>query len=518
VFKPGVRLWAGLLLACLAAMTILQYALPAGYPSFWGFDFAGLGFFRRVLHLNLVPTLSAGWFTIGFRVLICTLYGSYAAMLMASRGLPDVSLRKTLALVAGAALWMAVAFPPTLSSDTFYYVTYARMGPVYHLNPYVNTPGTLDRLNDSAAAFTRTVPSDRRSPITWDIPTVYGPVWTLLASGLVAIETPHLSPSASAIQGKGSTNGGAAPTPHPVNGSLFVQVVTMKLIEALAVCLAAYAGSRVARRLSYNYGSTVLLAIGLNPLFLIEGPGSGHNDMLVMSLVIVCAWLMLDGLPAQAALALGASIGIKFITIAIVPWMLWENRDSLRRPSVAIAVLAALALPTLLGFVPYWHGHQMLAAMASRGAVPVAHHGTVIMARQHETTLAASIIRQAPLLAGYAAITVLVLALRIPGLWIGAWTLLAAMVVTLLMPIQFPWYAIWLWATAACRWNRFHLNLCGMSGAAAFALAWCYSVPDSWAAGNFLFDFGLVAALVMIWVNYKHLPLSAHASSRSSAL
>ena len=73
--------------------------------------------------------------------------------------------------------------------------------------------------------------------------------------------------------------------------------------------------------LSPGRENLTLLAIGLNPLLLLEGPGSGHNDLLMVSFLLIGAMFYLEKKYLLAALFLGLSVGIKMVTLAVLPWV-----------------------------------------------------------------------------------------------------------------------------------------------------------------------------------------------------
>jgi hypothetical protein len=100
----------------------------------------------------------------------------------------------------------------------------------------------------------------------------------------------------------------------------------------LAVC------ALLARRV----GRAAALLYAWNPLVLYATAGGAHFESLLV-LPLVLAWAAWErGGWARAALAVGVSVGVKWITAPLVVWLAWRER---RTPLRALAVLALGALP-----------------------------------------------------------------------------------------------------------------------------------------------------------------------------
>src|SRR5204863_5851009 len=112
-------------------------------------------------------------------------------------------------------------------------------------------------------------------------PSGYGPVWTLISMALWGCL-------------------GWA--------SAFWQLFGIKLLAATALLAAALAGRAIAERLEPGRGNLALLAIGLNPLFVLEGPGNGHNDLLMFALFMAGIFLCLRAQVGGRTVSLGAPV------------------------------------------------------------------------------------------------------------------------------------------------------------------------------------------------------------------
>jgi hypothetical protein len=413
----------------LLAFAALQYAAPGPLPSRWSDNFAGVEHFQKSLTRGasypIGRTAHLDWFLI-------TLLGAwegYALVLVAGMLGAAPSGRWALPTITALSLLLAVGCPASLSYDIYAYVAFARMPLLYGLNPLVTTPKDLVPLGDATVPIVGLC----------EMPSVYGPLWTLLCAAEVAIL---------------------------LRAGLWWQVVGLKLFEAVALVVAAIAGKAVAEHHYPGRGDLALLAIGLNPLLLIEGPANGHSDLVMMALVLSSAALYLRGRLFGGDLMLGLSIGVKFLPLALLPWLILErcrgkNWRHATRLSVC-AVVLALA-PTVLAYVPLWRGSETFTAIQKRtqwGAgsqtfrveeslrqrAPVGLPGPMIWAGGFA-------VRQYPVVLTFLVLSAWLWRSRTPGYWLDAWGILAFGFVTWTMTARYPWYMIWPLTTSLTRWG-----------------------------------------------------------------
>jgi len=489
-----ISTFIALTLAGLAGQAFAQYLMPPGYTSIFKADYAGIRLFKESLGLGHVGTVSSATFVGLFRGFTLLAYFSYAGLLLSAYRANDLDLRRGLTFVGVAASTIAVLFPPGMSADVFSYLAYAHMTP-RHLNPYFTPPGALIALHDPVTAFLPHI--DPRTPaagLKWNIPTVYGPVWTMTSVALSMI-------------------GG---------GSLFAQAVLLKLLEAGAVMIAAYGAYTIAKSTAPLRAPVVFLAVGLNPLLLSEGPGNGHNDMLMMALMVLAGAFLVRRLPTRAAMVLGAAVGVKVIPILLVPWMVWEYRDRFASPVRVFKAVAAFAGPLVLAFVPYWHGPSTLRSILLRGTVkPVGHAGlsSTIGTGHTGPTLATLVHDNAIVVIAYLSLTAMVLLTSRRGgqtaaehseitapatsvSWAMGWSMLSVIVVYFLLKLLFPWYAIWMWTAAMVSWSRSHLNLALISWSISLMTSWLYTLSSSLEAGNLVCILLLSTVVSILGINY----------------
>jgi len=453
---PAPRLWAACgvsvaaLLCAVFALAALQYRVPQNYGSvLWGHNPpAALQWQGHLLPHALAP-LDAQTYRAVFRGLLVLLWGAYAGAVVFAmrRGAPPFKTIR--ALVIAAAFALAVFAPPALATDSYAYAAYARLYVLYGQNPYTCLPSYLVFARDPTVPF-----------LYWNLPSVYGPVWTLLSAALVAV----------------------------LHGSdLWTQVLAMKVVEAGALIIAALAGRRVAEGFSPGRGDLAFLAIGLNPLLLIEGPGNGHNDLLLMAGLLAGAALQQRGRYGPAALLLGLSIGIKFITLLALPWLILacvRDRRGWDRARAAGGLTLAALLPTVVCYLPFWQGAATFASLQARSQLGQAADalardarlGTWLLGHGLPQGLASLLItvgHQWPVLAAYAALTAW-LWWKPGAAWLAAWPLLAGCLMFWSMGVPNPWYLIWLWAAGLTRWNRWGLALSAVTLATSLIEEWLY--------------------------------------------
>ncbi|HWF73282.1 MAG TPA: polyprenol phosphomannose-dependent alpha 1,6 mannosyltransferase MptB [Solirubrobacteraceae bacterium] len=320
-------------------------------PDEWltGWGWAGFGLAGSLAMTVAAPALTGGgwWFTlhIGHSADLALFWAGAGGLCLAWLGLGRRIRRapapspSRLALIG--ALWcLPVLFAPALFSRDVY--SYLAQGEILHLglNPYHHAPDVLARLGhphllSAVSPFWRTTTSP------------YGPLFLGVAS-LIA---------------------GA------VGSHLIVGVMLMRLLEVAGVALLAVFVPRLARLLGTDPARATWLAV-ISPLVVLELIAAGHNDALMVGLLVagvtlamerrpvlgiaVCAVAATIKLPAAAAVVLIAAAWARAEWAAAGPQGTRAGARALAlSAAVAVVVLAAVSVATGLGVS--WLGSGVLS-------------------------------------------------------------------------------------------------------------------------------------------------------------
>jgi alpha-1,6-mannosyltransferase len=309
--------------------------------------------------------------------------------------------RVGLAVVLGAAV-AAIAVltlaPPFSLTDTFNYLHYGRMGPLYGLNPYTHLP--IEASADPAYRWT-----------TWHhLRSPYGPLFTLGVEALAPLGLP-------------------------------LAYWTLKTAVALAAVAVAVLVAVLARRAGRDPATAVAFVI-LNPLVLVYGIGGVHNDVFVLTLLLGGVLLTQTRGAALGGGAWTAAAAIKLSAGLAVPFLL---AGAARRGRAAAGVaLGALAVVVLIALA--FGGHlpndgqqsQLVIALSPANLLGLAlGRGGLDPTLRHDLTIALAL--------GTLALAAWTWRTR-------AWATGAAWaMVLLLMTLGWvvPWYVLWVLPFAA---------------------------------------------------------------------
>jgi hypothetical protein len=143
-----------------------------------------------------------------------------------------------------------------------------------------------------------------------------------------------------------------------------VYVVAYKLVAALlhlvngALLWAILATWQPERR---GWGTALYL---LNPLALVEFAGNAHNDVLMITCILLGVWFHLHGLWTWTVAAWTVAVLAKWIALPLLPLyglvILWTGRG-VRMRAVRLAGMAGLfAVVTTILYAPFWRGPATL--------------------------------------------------------------------------------------------------------------------------------------------------------------
>jgi alpha-1,6-mannosyltransferase len=232
------------------------------------------------------------------------MFVSYAAVVALSG---QLSARVVLIAILAVHAVVLLA-PPMASTDIFSYQAYARMGAVYHVNPYTHGPYAINP--DAVFPYVGA---------KWSyIASAYGPVFTVF-SYLLA--------------------------PLTIATSVFAYK-SIAVVASLALVAVVW---RCARLRDTDPVKAVAL-VGLNPLLVIYGVGGGHNDLLMLLAMVGGVYAILASREVIGGGLSLLAVGVKLTAGLVLPFALAaggptaEARRSRRRLALGAGVgLAALA-------------------------------------------------------------------------------------------------------------------------------------------------------------------------------
>lgn len=295
--------------------------------------------------------------------------------------------------------------PVLLSTDAYTYWAYGRIGAVHGDSPYEVPPSAFP--GDPAYAV---MGEDWRETTS-----VYGPGFTLLSEGHAAVA--------------GGSAGAAA--------WLYRGAATVCMLGL------AWLAARLGRRPAF-----AAAFVGWNPLLAVHFAGGGHNDALMMLLVLGALALSAARRPSLAGAAWVASIALKWVPAVFLALRALEARAA-GRPVRGLGV--ALAAGVLAGLALWRYGLGWMGAV-----VPLAENATkqAVYSIPHRFSDLTGLPQGAA--AGlFAGLFALAFAWLAHAAWRGRARLgLAAGLLLVCTPWLVPWYAVWAVPLAAIEEDR----------------------------------------------------------------
>ncbi|HLJ04150.1 MAG TPA: polyprenol phosphomannose-dependent alpha 1,6 mannosyltransferase MptB [Solirubrobacteraceae bacterium] len=260
-----------------------------------------------------VPAQLAGAFGsvgpgLGSGALIAVLALMFVAYVVAVRHATLLSARAVIGTIIALHALVLLA-PPLVSSDVFSYQAYARMFAQYGANPYLHGPHAFAL--DPIYQFIES---------KWvNMPSAYGPVFTALSALLAP-----LSIAAGVLAYKG------------------IAAVSSLVVIALTWQTARLRGLDPIRAVAL---------VGLNPLLVVYGVGGGHNDLLMLALVMAGVYFLLRHRDRAGGASIALASAIKLTGGLLGPFALASVSDPLtrrrRRELITGGILAAVATAAL---------------------------------------------------------------------------------------------------------------------------------------------------------------------------
>ncbi len=320
-------------------------------------------------------------------------------------------------LRAVVALWSAplLLVPPIFSRDLYSYAAQAHLlrtgHDPYQVGPWVE-PGNF---------------ADSVDPLWSATKTPYGPVFLWLG---------HL---VSQVTGE----------------SVYGTVIGMRLLAVAGLVLLVFALPRLAVRCGVDPRRATWLAL-LNPLVPMHFVGGGHNDALMIGLVVAALCLALEGHPLLGSVVVAVGAGVKAPAAFAIIFVghIWarrlDGRSALLRGltaagAVALTAFAAITAATGLGYG--WLGALSTPATVRTWLSPPTAVGmlTGLVGRMlgfgnHTYELVG---QSRFLFGGLAVLLIAIVAVWPRGLQPVRGTALALLALVVLGPVVQPWYLMW---------------------------------------------------------------------------
>lgn len=264
-------------------------------------------------------------------VYVGALAAQFVILALAARVAPRV--RRPLPIVVGVgalAGLVLVGLYPVTAIDVFAYVVRGRMAALYGANTLAIAPDQFP--GEPLLSFLGEW-STFTSP--------YGPFWELIGAGVA-----------------GSGARGA------LSGAL-----AFKLLAWVA-----YLGATLALIPAVRGNAAALLLWAWNPLILLQGPGNGHNDLLMLFFLVVAAaaWLRWQNWMV-AALAAALAVLVKATAVIFVPLLVIDALRAQPTWGRRLGVLAAMGALggglALLVYLPFWPPWESLGGLPAHMAV-----------------------------------------------------------------------------------------------------------------------------------------------------
>ncbi|MFO1418385.1 MAG: hypothetical protein U1E83_06910 [Methylotetracoccus sp.] len=391
-----------LLVLALVALAVLLYALPPAFDSPFGLNHAGVGQFAAGWGVRNMLQLGPGTFAVSLACVLVIVWLLFAAVVAAEYKYPGILSTRVVARAEVLALLAALLCPPALSTDVYAYAAYGRIAGLLGLNPYHVRPRVLVDVGDPIAPF-----------LGIDLPSVYGPLWTLVSTGIV-----------SAV------------------GSVMVEVVVLKLCATGALAAATILAGRLAAHLNPGREGLARLIVGLNPLLLLEGPATGHNDVLTMALFLAGALYAIRARAVPAMLLAGLAASIKPLPVLAMPWLLLALARRAALTSLSAVQYGLLCLAVLFPAVlmlPFGHDLDVVNAFITRVRLP-------------SVDPTGGTLRIALIGLLYLRYSLWVVSRRTePDAWLTAWLYFATPAALLASGVPFPWYLTYSWMVQPLR-------------------------------------------------------------------
>lgn len=256
-----------------------------------------------------------------FALLLVACGALMAAYLVGWRSLRQTQVHRRVVWAFALLYALTLFWLLPITVDLFNYLTQAHQVTDVGANPLVDAP--LEAAGDPLVqAYASKYALD---------PSVYGPAWTIL--------------SAPATLGRSDVAGG---------------LVYLKALATLAFLGASWLIERILRQLRPADALRGVYLFAWNPLVVLTAVGGGHNDIVMMGLLLLAIYLLLRERWVVAFALLAASVWIKYMSAVLLPifglyaWRQTGRRHREERWPTTLRAGAAMLLVSVVAFLPFW--------------------------------------------------------------------------------------------------------------------------------------------------------------------
>ena len=295
--------------------------------GYWQWFYNTILPFEQVRAVRRSP--AAAWHPLLMLAVLVLMSGAYVWLLAQLRARTlTLHVRAMTGLVLLASVPLLL-LPNLQSGDIYSYIAYGRIAAIHGGNPFVDPPSAFLNIDRSYVTL-----------VNWrNVASVYGPVWIYLSMLLTAlVEAIHS---------------------HVITYVLSYKLLAMVLHITNGMLIWAILGRW--RPQQQQWGTALYL---LCPLVLIEFIGNGHNDVLMITGILLAVWLHLRGQWPWAIIAFTLAVLTKWIALLLLPLyglaLLWEARTWRERAKRTAVGLALFAAWSVILYSPYWEGTRTL--------------------------------------------------------------------------------------------------------------------------------------------------------------
>jgi len=282
----------------------------------------------RPVPSGLAGPFGGAGFKMGLGELIPLFTLMFVSYVVAIRAAGHLSGRAVLMTIAALNALVLLA-PPLLSTDIFSYGAYGRMAALHGINPYLHGPRWiwLDPMYQFVGS-------------QWvAVPTAYSPLFTALSAALAPLD-------------------------------IAANVIAYKGIAAVSSLVIVVMVWNTARLRGLDPVKAAAL-VGLNPVIVVYGVGGGHNDLLMLAVLMTGVYALLQGRARSGGALIVTATAIKLTAGLVLPFALAAGAG---QPGTAdrrrrVAAGAGIAVAVIAGFGFWLFGTGPLHMLGTLRAV-----------------------------------------------------------------------------------------------------------------------------------------------------